>query len=252
DEITEHGERVEILSAIGDVYSDELGDAEAAIDAYQKVLEAEPNHVDSLDALAKLYDKRGDVHESIECLTRVADLTLDGAQRVDMYYRIGKQQLDKLQDPVDARYSFEKALDLEPSHLPSLTALRGIAQREEDWDATARYLEQEQGYTEAPRARARLLVELGRVRAERLGESEQALAAFEQAIQLDPDCEDAAGPLLESYVEEERWDESLPLAELLVRRSRGQDRAEQHRLNNLLGRIHAQLNNNEEALKAYQ
>lgn len=252
DELSDNAERVAILSDIGDVYSNELADSESAIDAYQKVLEAEPNHIGALDALAKLYDKRGDVHESIECLTRVADLTLDGGQRVDMYYRIGKQQLDKLQDSVDARYSFEKALDLEPSHLPSLTALRGIAQREEDWDATARYLEQEQAHTEAPRARARLLVELGRVRSDRLGETEQALSAFEQAIELDSECEDAAGPLLQNYVEQNRWRESLPLAELLVRRSRGHDRGEQHRLNNLLGRIHAELGNNEDALKAYQ
>lgn len=252
DEGADSVDRVALLSNIGEVYSNELGDAEAAVDAYQKVLEVEPNHLASLDALAKLYDKRGDVHESIECLTRVADLTLDGAQRVDMYFRIGKQQLDKLQDPVDARYSFEKALDLEPSHLPSLTALRGIAQREEDWDSTARYLEQEQLHTEASRARARLLVELGRVRADRLGETELALAAFEQAIELDAECDDAAAPLLTSYVEQSRWREALPLAELLVRRSRGQDRSEQHRLNNLLGEIHAQLNNNEEALKAYQ
>lgn len=252
DEVSDGLERVNLLLAVGDVYSGELVDAEAAVDAYQKVLEVEPNNIGALDALAKLYDKRGDVHESIECLTRVADLTLDGGQRVDMYYRIGKQQLDKLQDPVDARYSFEKALDLEPSHLASLTALRGIAQREEDWDATARYLEQEQVYTESPRARSRLLVELGRVRSDHLGESEQALSAFEQAIELDSECEDAAGPLLHSYVEQSRWKESLPLAELLVRRSRGQDRAEQHRLNNLLGRIHGELGNNEDALKAYQ
>lgn len=252
EEVGDAKERVSLLKEVGEVYAEELAEPEAAIETYQKIIDIDPNHIGALDALARLFDKRGDAHESIEYLTRVADLTTDGGQRVEMYYRIGKQQLDRLQDPIDARYSFERALDLDPAHQPSLSALRAIAQREEDWDAAARYLEQEQLYTDAPRAKARLLVELGRVRADKLGERELALAAFEQAIQSDPESEDAAAPLLESYSEGGRWQEALPLAELLVRRVRGQDRAEQHHLNNLLGRIHAELGNNEEALKAYQ
>src|SRR5581483_6236197 len=107
-------------------------------------------------------------------------------------------------------------------------------------------------HTEQPRARARLLVELGKVRDEQLAEHDLAVQAYELAIQADPDCEEAALPLVEEYVANERWKEAEPLAEMLVRKSKGRERTEQHTLNRLLGKVHSALGNDEKAMKAYQ
>ncbi len=252
EEAAEHDDKIRLFAEIGDVYADELHESELAISAYRSIVDLDESNIQALDALAKLYDKRGDVHDSIDCLTKVAELTTDGAQQVDMFYRIGRAQRDRLDDPISARESFEKALDLEPSHLQSLTALRTIAINEEDWDAAARYLAQEVENTESDRAKAKLWVELGRIREERLSEHEAALEAFEQAIKNDDECEEAAAPLVEEYVDKARWEEAEPLAELLVRRGRGGDRIEQHRLNNILGKVQAALGKDEAALKAYQ
>src|SRR5690606_14413660 len=156
-----------------------------AIDAYRAIVDLDDTNISALDALARLYEKRGDVHESVECLTRVADLTGDGSQRVDMYYRIGRGSLEKLQDRITAREKFEQALDLDPAHLPSLAAIRAIAEEEHDWDAAARYVDQEQAHTQSPRARAKLLVELGKIRERNLGENELAIESYKQAIELD-------------------------------------------------------------------
>ncbi len=60
EETTDASERVTLLGAIGEVYAIELHDPESAIDAYQKVLDIDTNNIAALDALAKLYDKRGD------------------------------------------------------------------------------------------------------------------------------------------------------------------------------------------------
>ena len=114
---------------------------------------------------------------------QVADLTTEGEQRAEMFYRIGNALEEKLADRAQARERFETALDLDPAHLPSLAALRTIAIDEADWDRAARYLEQEQLHTEAPRNRARLLVELGKLRDEMLNEHDLAIAAYELAIQ---------------------------------------------------------------------
>jgi tetratricopeptide (TPR) repeat protein len=252
EEVSGHDEKVRLLGEIGRVYAEELNEPEQAIAAYQRIVDLQRNNIGALDALAKLYEKRGDVHESIECLTRVAELTSEGGQRVDMYYRIGRAQLERLDDAIGARESLEKALDLDPAHAQALSLLKGIALREGDWDAAGRLLEQEVAHTKAERAKAKLFVELGKLRDEKLGERESALQAYEQAIQSDPESEEAAGPLLESYYEQGRWKEAEPLAELLVRRGRGQDRGVQHRLNNMLGKIHAELGHDEQSLKAYQ
>lgn len=252
NEAADQPTKVELYAAIAVVYSDEVLDADRAIEAYRNLVDIDENNIPALDALAKLYDKQGDAAEAIDAMTRVADLTSDGTQRVEMYYRIGRALEDKLSDRVTAQERFEMALDLDPAHLPALAALRAIAMDEADWDRAARYLEQEQLNTEAARQRAKLLVELGNLRAEQLEEPELAIQAYELAIQCDQDNEDAALPLVRAYLEQGRFQEADPLAELLVRKSKNRERAEQHEMHKLLGRVAAALGNQEKALKAFQ
>lgn len=243
--------KVELYGLIAAVYAEEVGDVDRAIDAYRNIVDIDDSNVPALEALSKLYEKQGDAAQSIEAMTRVADLTSDGNQRVEMYYRIGKALEDKLGDRRQAQERFEMSLDLDPAHLPTLAALRTIAIDESDWDRAARYLEQEQLNTPTPRARAKLLVELGKLRDDMLGEHELAVQAYELAMQCDTDCEEAALPLLQEYIRVERYADAEPLAEMLVRKSKNKEKTEQHTLYKLLGKVHAALGNNDKALKAY-
>lgn len=252
EEAVDRETKLELYANIGAVFRDEVGDLDEAIDAYQEVVDADETNVPALDALSKLYEKRGDAARAIEMMTRVADLTTDGGQQVDMYYRIGRSMEEKLNDRFGAREKFEQALDLDPSHIQSITALRTIAVDEADWDSACRYLEQEQQQTESGRQRARLLVELGKIRDEMLGEHDLAIEAYEQAIGLDSDCEEAGLPLVIEYGEKERWAEAAPLAEMLVRRSKNAERSEQHSLQKRLGLVMGKIGAHEKALAAYQ
>ncbi|MBK8941678.1 MAG: tetratricopeptide repeat protein [Polyangiaceae bacterium] len=131
--------KIELWSAMAVVYSDELEDVEKSIDAYLNVVDTDPQHIPALEALAKLYEKQGDSSRAIDYMTRVAELTTDGKQKVEMYYRIGRQLDEKLGDRMSAQDNYERALDLEPSHQPTLAALRAIAADAGDWDRAARY-----------------------------------------------------------------------------------------------------------------
>ncbi|MEB2322623.1 MAG: tetratricopeptide repeat protein, partial [Sorangiineae bacterium] len=251
-EVADYQTKVELYGYIAQVFADEVGDVDRAIDAYQNIVDLDEANIPALDALSKLYEKQEDSARAIEFMSRVADLTSDGAQRVEMYYRIGKALDEKLGDRAQAQERFEMALDLDPTHLPSLSALRTIAIDESDWDRAARYLEQEQLNTQSPRARAKLLVELGKLRDEMLGEHELAVQAFELAMQCDEDCEEAALPLVEEYGRTERWAEAEPLAEMLVKKSKNRERHEQHMLQKMLGKVLSAVGKDDRALKAYQ
>ena len=244
--------KIELWGFTAKVYAEEVQDLDRAIDAYLNIIDLEDTNIPALEALAKLYEKQEDSAKAIDYMTRVADLTADGRQRVEMYFRIGKQLDEKLGDRVAAQERFEMALDLDPAHLPTLGALRVIAIDSADWDRAARYLDQEQLNTEAPRGKAKLLVELGKLRDEMLGEHEQAIQAYELALGSDGDNEDAAMPLVNEYVATQQWARAEPLAELLARKGGKRERAEQHRLQNTLGKVLSALNKNEGALKAFQ
>jgi tetratricopeptide (TPR) repeat protein len=243
--------KVELFGAIAQVYADEVEDVEHAIDAYKNIVDLDDQNVPALEALAKLYEKLGDAAQSIEFMTRVADLTQDAKQRVESFYRIGKALDEKVGDRVAAQERYEMALDLDAAHLPTLAALRQIAIDGADYDKAARYLNEEQTHTQSPRQRARLLVELGRLREEMLGDHPGAVLAWESAYEADSENDDAAMPLVDEYIAQEQWAKAEPLLDMLVRKSTKRDRGEQHALQNKLGRVCAALNKDDRALKAY-
>ncbi|MFO0614054.1 MAG: tetratricopeptide repeat protein [Polyangiaceae bacterium] len=248
----DRGKKIELWGLQARVYADEVDDTDRAIDSYQNIVDIDPTNVGALDALSKLYEKQGDAQRAIDYMTRVAELTVDGKQKVEMYFRIGKQLDEKLGDRLTAQENFERALDLDPNHQPTLAALRVIASDAADWDRAARYLDQEQMITEAPRLRARLLVELGKMRDEMLGEHDLAIQAYEFANQADPDNEDAALPLVQEYSSRNQWDRAEPLAEMLAKKAGKRERSEQHMLQNLYGKVLAARGNHQAALRAYQ
>jgi golgin subfamily B member 1 len=243
--------KVDLYGSLAQVFADEVGDADKAIDAYRNIVDLEETNVPALEALSRLYEKQGDAQQSIDFMTRVAELTQDQKQRVEAFYRIGKALDEKLSDRSGAQDRYEMALDIEPSHLPTLTALRQIAIDGADYDKAARYLDQEQSFTSAPRQRAKLLVELGKLREEMLGDHDSAILSWEAAHEADPENEDAAMPLVTEYIEKKKFEAAEPLLDLLVRKSSKRERAEQHDLQNKLGLVCAELGKDEKALKAY-
>ncbi|MDP9149687.1 MAG: tetratricopeptide repeat protein, partial [Myxococcota bacterium] len=243
--------KIELYGSIAQVYADEVEDSERAIEAYKNIVDLDERNVVALEALAKLHDKVGETALSIESMTRVAELTQDTKQRVEAFYRIGKALDEKLGDRVAAQDRYEMALDLDPAHLPSLAALRQMAIDATDYDKAARYLDQEQSHTQSPRQRARLLVELGKIREEMLGDHSSAVLAWESAYQSDAENEDAAMPLIEEYVSKAYWARAEPLLDMVVRKSGKRDRVEQHDLQNKLGRVSAELGKDDKALRAF-
>ena len=96
----ERSAKVELYGAMAQVYADEVEDLDRAIDAYRNIVDIDDANIPALEALSKLFEKQGDAAQAIDYMTRVADLTADGKQRVEMYYRIGKALDEKLGDRV--------------------------------------------------------------------------------------------------------------------------------------------------------
>ena len=156
--------KVENYGFVAQIFAEEIVDVDRAIEAYRNLLDLDDSHVPALEAIAKLYEKQGDTAQSIEFTMRVADLTSDSKTRVEAYYRIGKIQDEKLGDRISARDSFDKVLELDPAHLPTLASLRQIALDDTDYYKAVEYMDLEQSHTQSARQRARLLVEIGKLR----------------------------------------------------------------------------------------
>ncbi len=245
-------ERVRIFRELGEVYATHQGDVEQAIDSYLNALGLDEQDAQSLQALTKLYERKGDFGAALDSMSQLARVVDEPAEQVSLKYRMGRILDQELGDRTAALEQFQAAIDVDPAHLPSLEAMRNIHVDSGDWIAATRTLDLEVEHTESGRIRAARLVELGRIRAERLDDEAGAVAAFEAASAADADNEDALLPLVDSYVAGGRYEDALPLLQTLVRRSDKRDRDEQHRLASMLGEAATQLGDADEAVRAYE
>jgi tetratricopeptide (TPR) repeat protein len=245
-------ERVRIFRELGEVYASHKNDIEQAIDSYLNALNLNEHDVFSLQALTKLYERKGDHSAALDMMGQLAVVVDDPADQVALKHRMGRILDRELGDRVSALEQFQAAIDLDPAHLASLEAMRRIHVDSGDWVAAAKTLGLEVEHTEKDRIRAARLVELGRIRAERLDDEAGAVQAFEAASAADPDNEDALLPLVDSYVANDRHAEAFPLLQILVRRSDKRDRDEQHRLASMLGETATKLGHADEAVGAYE
>lgn len=248
----DRAEKIQIYKSLGETYAGDLDDADRAVDAYLNVLSIDENDVEALDALTRIYDKRGDHVSALEMMEQLARLVEDPAHQVDLLYRAGRILDEELGDRASALDKYQMAVDLDPGHLQSLASMRSINLDAGDYLAAAKLLEQEAQYQQSPRIVAERLVELGRVYEERLDEHDRAIATFEAALKQDPDNEEAAMPLMDEYVKLERFEEAFPLLEMLVKRSGKRENDEQHRLAFALGETSMKLGRTEDAIKAFE
>ncbi|MFW6067333.1 MAG: tetratricopeptide repeat protein [Myxococcota bacterium] len=246
----DRSQKVRIYKAIGDVFANELEDPDRSIDAYLNVFSIDENDVEAIDALTRLYEKREDHASALEMMEKLARLVDDPRQQVDLHFRMGRILDGQLGDRGAALEHFERATELDSSHLESLEAMRRIHVDSGDWLAASKILKQEIEHQEKPREKAALLVELGRIQDERLEEHKAAIASYEQALENDEENEAAALPLVNEYFEQERWGDAFPLLQLLVRTSAEREPDEQHRLSLMLGQAAGKVGEKEEAIRA--
>jgi tetratricopeptide (TPR) repeat protein len=245
---TDH-ERLETWVRLADLREGRLLDFDGAFDAYRTALDIEPANVRALERLAHLYDARGEVENSVDCLSRVADLAADGSARAEALYRLGNALRDKLEDAAAAEDRYEAALEIHPAHLPAIAALRQLAMNSGALSKAARYLEKEHALTTSERRRAQLLVELGSMYRE-LGDPESAQSAWEHARETDPDNADAASLLLEVYLASSEAAKAEPLLDRVVARASAEGR-DAREAQSRLGHVCLALGKDEKAKRVF-
>jgi golgin subfamily B member 1 len=244
-------QKAALFARIGEVYRDEVNDAERAIEAFVNVTAIEDDNLPALTALAELYEKRGEHSMALEAMDRLVALAASPEDKVALLHRMGTTYRAELGDRVSALEQFQRAIEHNEAHLPSLEAMRDIHLEDGDYSAAARVLERASTIAQSPRKGAELRVELGAIYAEKLDEPERAIECFEQAIALHPESAGAARPLVVEYVAKQRFSDAEPLLRMLVRSPEVKEDGDRHRFWYLYGQAAEHLKDDDAAVKAY-
>lgn len=242
--------RAGAFASIARICVSELGVVDRGVEAYEHALSIDPDHLPSLEALARLYDRRGEHQSALATLRRLAELTWDSAAKVELLWKMALVCDQKLGDADEARSLLNAALRIDPDFLPALGAARRLATEAGELAEVARLLEREQRGTQNVRARARMLAELGALRAEQ--DPSGAEQAFTEAIALDPENEQAAWPLAQIWFERGELSRAEPLLERLARAPGRRDRAEKNLLFSMYGRALSAAGKHARALTSFR
>ncbi len=201
------------LKVLGQVYDRELKDVGKAIETYQAILDLDPDDIDGIESLDRLYGQGERWYDLLANLERQVELSEEPAQVVALKYRIGQLWQLRLGDQTRAIETYREALGMEPSHTETLAALDGLIRRKDGepmlaarvlepiYEATAEFaklvevLEVIIAHTEDPLSRVELLHRMTALHEQRLDNPGAAFQSLARALRDDPGNELTLGHL---------------------------------------------------------
>lgn len=187
--------RVEALLRAARIRRDTLHDKAGAADLERRVLEIDPQNGDALRGRATwLYDQKDDtaaaeLYARLEPLEAERDLDdFDAQIEAALFYFQFADILSRLGRGAEAVPRLERALELNPTHLPSLEAIGPVYIQREEWaraEKVYRQLLQLTGGLGNNEQLARVYTNLGLVEI-KVGQAERARKRFTKALELRP------------------------------------------------------------------
>jgi tetratricopeptide (TPR) repeat protein len=238
----------EIHFQIAAIYEHELRDNEQAIAAYLDVETVLPNHGDTMEALTRVYEKTSQWQKAADVLERRAQVAEVKSQRLELHHRAGEVYAEKIGDAVKAEARFVRALEIDPTHVPSMTALVEIYRKNGDFLKAAKLLVEAVPHTPNRLERTRLLVEAGEIY-DGLDDKRKATQLYLDALAVDPEHVEAGERVAELLWKAERFPDLVPVLEMLTRKE-AEPALQVERLTRLAHAAHA-LGLDEKVGKAY-
>lgn len=204
--------RLELTYEIGELHEKNLGEASAAVDQYEQVLDTNPTHLKAQESLERLIDdpdQRQRIAAILEPLyeaqgafpdlARILEIQLEGVSdpggRVALLTRLGELYESHIHDLDKAFEAFSRAVLADPEDAPAreqlerLAGMRGAAL--ERAEILERALAASVGKTHLE---SELLLEIARVYDDQIQDTERAERAYERLLEVDADNPDAVLP----------------------------------------------------------
>lgn len=253
EQVTDPQERLRLHVAISNVAAEHLGDVATAKEHLQLVLDAEPDNMSALDVLGKLYAADFEWEQALGVLERQLAMTDAPAELSRLQLRRGVILNEEMSSPQEAKAAFRAAVDLDNAHSEAIEALRGSLRADEDWAGLIELYKLEGGQLTDAAAKVKLYTEMAEVASEKLGDAGIAVEALEIAYEASEQDMAVAEPLLQAYVDAERWDRAEPILEGIIEDLTNRRRFKQlFKFHHMRGQIATKKGDDAQALASFQ
>ena len=167
------------------------------------------------EALVRLYRQR----------IAAPELAEDTTQAAPLLFRLGQILEERILDPEAASEVYWTLARIDPTNRPALRQLRGLHARSGKWDLVLQIAELEGATAMPPYDRAAFETELGRIWENHLHDTDEALLAYQRALEADPEFPPALEGLAALYQQAGRFGDAAEILGRLTDRLRGPERA---------------------------
>ncbi|MBK9517123.1 MAG: hypothetical protein IPO09_07155 [Anaeromyxobacter sp.] len=185
-------ERAQKTFKAAEVLEERLGAPDQAIELYREALAIDPELLAPRAALQRLHEQQGHWPDLLALLDAdLAELSASPAQaarrrRLSLLQRRAELLEEHLDDPEQARASWEEVKALAPGHLPALRALGRLHARAGQWEALIGLFRAEADAAGDAEAAAEQVLRIADLLDRRLGSADEATAAYREVLTLSP------------------------------------------------------------------
>lgn len=217
--------KVPLLHRAATICADDLGQSQRALALYQQVLGLDATYAPTLDALGSLYEAEGRHGELLKVsILKLNDLKTP-QKRADHLLKMGRLCEEHLRQDEKALGYYKKSLEVTPEGTVAPRAVERCLERLGRFEELATFLHERVKKLDDPASRAELSLRLGQVYELRLGKLQNAISAYDAALEDAPGLVLAQDSLVRAL--EQRADFAKTVAALETRAGSSSDAAVQ-------------------------
>ncbi len=186
DAVFDQNELVALAFRHASIQRDSLYEPDASIDTFHEVLEIDPSHRPSLDALIALYTQQENWDALFDVFERISMMTSDEEERTAVTIQMAQLASDRLDRPQDAIDLWRNVQLADPNDRRALNQLALLYERTEQFNELADVIDRQIALETDPETTVALLRQSGRMWAEVLDNPDQAIGRFQQVLTLLP------------------------------------------------------------------
>lgn len=212
-------QQAEVYARMARLAYDYLGDAEAAIDLWKKVLDLQGEDLEALNALGDIYAAQQNWRDLVDILEREVNVVEDDVWRAQIYADLGRLWYAKLERERNALENWERVLDIDPANVEALKNIAEIYragnQTMELVETLQRLVESAAAVMEAPDLE-HVYIQLGYLFDSALEQPMDAVEAYNRALDVNPADTQVMDALEHIHRREGEWERVVDVLERRV------------------------------------
>lgn len=199
-------EQTALYMRIGKLWIERFANYNQATAPLEQVLERDPKNREAIGLLKEIYNKKRAFKQLFDVMKLESELASDPDARHQHRLELARIAGERLHRPAEAIPLWKEVLAHDPGSTEAVDALEKLAEREKDWPTVAEVIERRIATASNDIDRVKLLVKLGTLWGEQVGDASAAASSWRRVIAIDPKNGRALRTLRESYVSAGDWD----------------------------------------------